>query len=187
MIDREIPNPSFISFIKAATSTPLIWVTGGQHYSKSLDAFGAIFYQSDDLLEQCIKENKCKSTRFYHPLLHHCIYCGNINAVKILLKNKKIDVNEVERIRGWTALHESVYFGQNKIAELLLSDKKCDIWKKSFDGELCLDVLDGMRFRTVKCETLIKKFQSETKNILCETVIYLPNELHNIIVFYLYS
>ncbi|KAF9433698.1 hypothetical protein BGZ76_009102, partial [Entomortierella beljakovae] len=67
--------------------------------------------------------------------LHRAVAANNINKVKALLSNPKIDVNEKDLESGWTAFHRALYFGNLRIALLLVQHKSIDLTVE--DKERC--------------------------------------------------
>lgn len=164
-----------------------------ESYKRIDDAFDAIYYHQNEILQLFLLEKYCNledinesTDKRNHPLLHHCIYCSNIDAIKLLLSEKNIDVNRTEPSRGWTALHETVYFGRDDMASMLISKKECDIWRRNSDGQICVEMLDRFNMNTPKCGSLVKRFQKEVRNTLVDLLSYVPLDIINIIVCLLY-
>lgn len=54
--------------------------------------------------------------------LHMATVCGKLDVVEWLLKEKKVDINAVDRESKWTALHKAIFYGQIAIARLLIQN-----------------------------------------------------------------
>ena len=114
-----------------------------------------------------------------------CIHWNNIKAAEILLKDARVDVNKPESLLGWTPLHECVRFGRNEIAKLLLTHPKINIWIKSFENELALDIGQYLGHDN-KCQCLIDMVHKYQYKAIKQSVPSVPKVLCREIVEYIY-
>jgi ankyrin repeat protein/ketosteroid isomerase-like protein/muconolactone delta-isomerase len=73
--------------------------------------------------------------------LHKATYNGNYEILKLLLKQRDIDINAVGYTNGYTPLHDALWHGFEKCADALVDvGARVDI--RGHDGKLPIDVSD---------------------------------------------
>ncbi|KAF9171871.1 hypothetical protein BGX21_006761 [Mortierella sp. AD011] len=72
--------------------------------------------------------------------LHRAIAENNVDKVKALLSNPKLDINDKDLESGWTALHRALYFGNLRIALLLTQHKDIDTTIEDKDRNTAVDL-----------------------------------------------
>ena len=125
------------------------------------------------------------SSLYHHTPLIACIHWNNYEAAKLLLNDPGIDVNKPELDLGWTPLHECVRFGRDEIAKLLINHPKINIWMKSDEDELPLDIGQYLGHDN-RCLSLIKTVHECQYKAIQQTVPYLPKCLCKEIAAFVY-
>ena len=110
---------------------------------------------------------------YHHTPLIACIHLNNYEAAKLLLDDDRIDVNKCDRTMGWTPLHECVRFGREEIAALLIAHRSTNIWTKSFENELPLDIGQHVGHHN-ECMSLIAVVRERMSSAIQNTVPILP-------------
>lgn len=163
------------------TNTPLLYSRNHDASWKRIESiFDAIYYFAHECLEMMIEMHSTDineiSEIYHHTPLIASIHLNNYEAVKILLRHEQIDVNKCESDLGWTPLHECVRFGRDEIAKLLIAHSQSDIWIKSFEDELAVDIGQYMGHDN-KCTSLINIVRGEQYRIIKKQVVCLPESL----------
>lgn len=129
-----------------------------------------------------IKINACGKT----SALHKAVNIGDINTVKLLLKNPEIDINQqsvtfvhdvtTQDYDGLTALERSIRYGHNKIVDELLKHEKIDVNKKSrWRGNAPLHIC--AKFGNAKAAELILQKGGADVNVQCHDEYRINNGL----------
>ncbi|KAF9114809.1 hypothetical protein BGX27_009757 [Mortierella sp. AM989] len=77
---------------------------------------------------------------FGYTVLHRAIAANNLEKVRDILDNPKLDVNDKDLESGWTALHRALYFGNLRIALLLTQHKGIDMAIEDKDRNTAIDL-----------------------------------------------
>ena len=158
--------------------------------------FDAIYYFANECVDQLLHSPNYYmdlngySKEYKHTPLIACIHWNNCKAAEILLNDPRVDPNKPDdalynNSLGWTPLHECVRFGRNEIAKLLIKHPKINIWIKSFENELPLDIGQYLGHDN-KCQSLIDVVQIYQYQAIKQAVPGVPKVLCREIVEYIY-
>eukprot|EP01083_Nonionella_stella_P175445 610939_1 len=151
--------------------------------------FDAIYYFSNDSVASLLERgdglnvNEC-STVYNHTPLIACIHWNNYTAAKLLLQHDHINVNKCEANSGWSPLHECVRFGRDAIAKLLIQHPDINLWVKSYENELPLEIVRYLG-HDKRCESLIQMVQRKYYKKIREAKL-LPDAISKVIVVFIY-
>jgi ankyrin repeat protein/ketosteroid isomerase-like protein/muconolactone delta-isomerase len=92
-----------------------------------------------ELLLRHSADANAKEPVFGAVSLHKATYNGNYEILKLLLKQRDIDINAVGYTNGYTPLHDALWHGFDQCADALLDvGARLDI--RGYDGKLPIDI-----------------------------------------------
>ena len=159
-------------------------------YKKIEDLFDAIYYFANDCISLLLQMNdeldiNAYSNRYGHTPLIASIHWGNYRAAKIILQHPHIDVNKPESNLGWTPLHECVRCGRDDIAKLLISHSNINIWIKSYENQMALDIGQYLGHDR-KCQSLIDIVNYMQSKSIQQSLPFMPKALCKLIASFTY-